>query len=216
MSNSLYTLIREPEIPSDQPPVAFLLHGYGSNEEDLFSFASELPAELMIFSLRAPYSLMPYGYAWYAIHFDNPQGKWNDEAQALSSRDLIADFIKEKVEEFNLDPNRITLIGFSQGAILGYAVSISFPGLVKNLVALSGYVNPNLISLPENKDTLRHLDVYSSHGSADQIIPVSWARRNPEFLNEWGISHTYEEFPVGHGVAPQNFYSFQKWLQKRL
>ena len=51
-------------------PLLIMLHGYGSDENDLFSFARELPKELFIISIQAPYLLKPQGYAWYAINFE--------------------------------------------------------------------------------------------------------------------------------------------------
>ena len=66
------------------------------------------------------------------------------------------------------------------------------------------------------KKDFSHLDFYCSHGSSDQVIPVDWARETPNFLTEKGIKHTYSEFPVGHGVAPQNFFEFRKWLIERV
>ena len=51
-----------------------------------------------------------------------------------------------------------------------------------------------------------------SHGASDQVIPVEWARQTPDFLKNLDIKYKYEEFPVGHGVSPQNFYSFRDWL----
>ena len=62
---SLEYLVRPSSKDSGKIPALFMFHGYGSNEEDLFSFASELPEELMIFSLKAPYDLEPFGHAWY-------------------------------------------------------------------------------------------------------------------------------------------------------
>ena len=78
-----------PSTKSENAPAIIMLHGYGSDENDLFSFASELPSEYAIISLKAPYKLQPFGNAWYNIYFDNPKGKWNDEEQAISSRELV-------------------------------------------------------------------------------------------------------------------------------
>jgi len=90
---SLNYLIREPGIKRDKNPLLLLLHGYGSNEEDLFSFASELPEDYYVISVQAPYSLEPYGYAWYAINFDADMNKFSDNNQAIHSRNLIVEFI---------------------------------------------------------------------------------------------------------------------------
>jgi phospholipase/carboxylesterase len=199
-----------------KPPVLFMFHGYGSNEEDLYSFAPELPEQLCVISVRAPYPMEPFGYAWYAINFDAEKGKWSDDKQAILSRDKIMAFIDEACEAYGLDENRITLLGFSQGTILSYAVALSYPEKIKNIVALSGYINQNIIAeeyMIKNHENLR---IYASHGQVDQVIPPEWAQKTPEFLNGLGIEHVYEEFPVGHGVAPQNFYSFKKWLEDKI
>ena len=209
---SLYHIIRPSTISNKKAPVLFMLHGYGSNEEDLFSFANELPEEQFIISIRAPYEMQPFGNAWYAINFDADQGKWSDDEQAKLSRDKISAFITEACEAYNLDSENVTLLGFSQGTILSYAVALSFPEKVKRVIALSGYINEKILVENYATNDFTKLKIYSSHGSVDQIIPVQWASRAPEFLKKLHIQNIYEEFHVGHGVAPQNFYSFKKWL----
>ncbi|UNY98136.1 alpha/beta fold hydrolase [Zhouia spongiae] len=213
---SLEHLIKAPNIKKEKQSVLFMFHGYGSNEEDLFSFAGELPDDLFIISVRAPYTLSGFGYAWYAIHFDAEDGKWSDDEQAVKSREMINNFIDEACEAYNLDKNNVTLLGFSQGTILSYAVALSYPEKVKNVIALSGYINEKIIQPDYEQNDFTKISVYASHGSADQVIPVDWARRAPVFLKALNIDHVYEEFPVGHGVAPQNFFSFKNWLEKHL
>ena len=213
---SLEHLIRPSNISEGKPPVLFMFHGYGSNEEDLFSFASELPKELCIISVRAPYPMQPYGHAWYAINFEAEKGKWNDEEQAVLSRDKIKAFIEEACKTYGLDEKNVTLLGFSQGTILSYAVALSYPELVKNVIALSGYINENIILKNYKEKNFKNLKIYVSHGSVDQVIPVVWAQQAPDILEDLKIDHVYEEFPVGHGVAPQNFHSFKSWLQDKI
>lgn len=213
---SLEHVIRESSIRSDKAPLLIMLHGYGSDENDLFSFSSELPEDLFIISLKAPYSLEPFGHAWYAINFDSDQNKWSNTEQAIKSRDLVTKFIDEAIEHYPVKKDNITLLGFSQGTVLSYAVALMYPEKVQNIIALSGYIDQDL--LPEQADVNRykHLDFYCSHGSEDQVIPVNWARKAQPFLNSLNIKNRYSEFPVGHGVAPQNFYEFKEWLKDRL
>jgi len=211
MDLSLYHLSRPSSI-NENAPLLIMLHGYGSDENDLFTFASELPKELFVISVRAPYTMQPFGNAWYAIHFDAEQNKWNDTKQAIESRDLIAKFIDEACNKYPVNKKNVTLLGFSQGTILSYAVALTYPKKVKNVVALSGYISEDM--LPENLEKdYSHLNFYCSHGSLDQVIPVEWARKAPKFLSRLNIKHRYSEFPVGHGVAPQNFYEFKNWLE---
>lgn len=213
---SLEHLIRPSSLTEGKPPALFMLHGYGSNEEDLFSFAPELPSELCVISVRAPYPMEPFGNAWYAINFDAQQGKWSDDEQAVLSREKTVKFIEEACKTYGLDDERITLLGFSQGTILSYAVALSHPEKIKNLIALSGYINEKILVDGYAGKNHQNLNLYASHGQVDPVIPPEWAQKASPFLNKLGIEHVYEEFPVGHGVAPQNFHSFKKWLADKI
>jgi len=208
----LHYLIREPKTLHEKNPLLLLLHGYGSNEEDLFSFSSELPEDAYVISVRAPFELAPYGYAWYAINFDAAENKFSDNEQAKESVHLIANFLDEIIVKYAIDIENISLIGFSQGAILSYATALTYPSKIKNIVALSGYFNTEL--LPEKIDNLsvKHLNFFASHGTVDQVIPVEWARKTKNELEKIGLTVTYKEYPIGHGVSPQNFYDFKNWL----
>ncbi|MCB0456623.1 MAG: alpha/beta fold hydrolase [Flavobacteriaceae bacterium] len=199
----------------EQAPVIIMLHGYGSDENDLFSFASELPHEYAIISLKAPFELTPYGNAWYHIYFDAPQGKWSDDEQAIESRELVVKVIDEIIAKYPIDKNNITLMGFSQGTIVSFAVALSYPEKIKNVIGLSGYINEDILKEGYTENNFSGLSVYNSHGSVDQVIPVEWARETKPFLEDLKINCHYSEFPVGHGVAPQNFYEFKKWLERR-
>lgn len=199
---------------TNKPPAIIMLHGYGSDENDLFSFASELPNKYAIFSLKAPLPLQPYGNAWYSIYFDAGSGKFNNTEEAIESRDLVVKCIDEIIEKYEIDADNITLLGFSQGTILSFSIVMSYPKKIKNIVGLSGYISEDMFIENYKNNDFSNLSVYTSHGSVDQVIPVDWARKTEPFLNELNIPCTYSEFPVGHGVAPQNFYEFKSWLEQ--
>ncbi len=209
-------LIREPKIILDKNPMLLLLHGYGSNEEDLFSFATELPDEYYVISARAPYDMMYGSYAWYAINFDADENKFSDIDQAQQSRDLIANFIDELIVKHPIDEKKVTLIGFSQGCILSYAVALSYPQKIQRVVAMSGYFNAEIAVEGFAQNDFSNLKIFASHGSVDQVVPVDWARKAAPALQQLGIDIVYKEYPVGHGVAPQNFFDFRNWLQQTL
>lgn len=213
---SLKYIVREPNTKTENTSLLILVHGYGSNEEDLFSFATELPEDLIIVSLRAPQSLGFGSNAWYTINFTANEGKFSDIPEAIKARELIANFIDEIQEKYQILPEKTFLLGFSQGTILSYAVALNYPEKVQKVIALSGYVNSEL--LPSNIETLDYskLDFFISHGSVDQVIPAEWAKKAPLFLNNLNIKNTYKEYAVGHGVAPQNFYDFKAWIEARM
>ncbi len=209
---TLHHLVRAPKIKLEKNPLLLLLHGYGSNEEDLFSFASELPEEYYVISARAPYDMGFGSYAWYAINFDADENKFSDIPQAQQSRDLIANFIDELVTNYPIDSSNVTLIGFSQGTILSYAVALSYPEKIQRVVAMSGYLNTEMVKPNFETNNFSNLKIFASHGTVDQVVPVDWARKATPALTQLGIEIVYKEYPVGHGVAPQNFYDFKNWL----
>jgi phospholipase/carboxylesterase len=205
---------RAPKTLSKNSPAIIMLHGFGSDENDLFSFASELPDTYHIIALKAPIPMQPYGNAWYNIYFDANDGKISDDEQAIASRELVVTCIDEIIEKYNVNSEAITLFGFSQGTILSFSIGLSYPQKVKNIIGLSGYINQKTLKEGYKENDFSHIHIYTSHGSVDQVIPVDWARKTEPFLKNLNIDCTYSEFPVGHGVSPQNFYELKEWLGK--
>jgi phospholipase/carboxylesterase len=205
-------LVRPPKQLAEKNPLLLLLHGYGSNEADLFSFASELPDEYYVISLQAPHDMQYGSYAWYAINFDADASKFSDLDQARTSRDLIISTLDELQKKYPIDTHAVTLIGFSQGAILSYAVALSHPSRVQRVAALSGYLNAEIAVNVFEKNDFSSLQIFASHGTVDQVIPVEWARKAPESLSKLGIAVKYHEYPIGHGVSPQNLFDLRQWL----
>ena len=192
MNLSLEYLVREPKIEISEPPLLIMLHGYGSNEQDLFSFADELPDELLIISARAPLSMGFGSYAWYTIHFDAPAGKFSDIPEAIKAKETITRFLDEINDHFEYDNNNVFLLGFSQGTILSYSVALSHPEKVHHVIALSGYINNELLPKQLYKSDFKNLDFFISHGTVDQVIPVDWGRKAKPFLDKLGVKNTYQ------------------------
>jgi phospholipase/carboxylesterase len=218
-SLSLKHLIRPAK--KENAPLLLLLHGYGSNEDDLFSFAPEISEDIFIVSARAPYDMQPYGAAWYAINFDAAGGKFSDLDQARGSMDLLHKFIQELKENYPINADNINLLGFSQGAILSYALSLSQPKLFKNVVAMSGYVNEDLVvdraGLNSRfRESENPTNFFISHGTMDQVIPFSWAQKAIPIMDEARADYVFKDYPIGHGVARDNFYDMKKWLEERV
>ena len=184
---SLKYIVRKPKEQTKNTSLLILLHGYGSNEEDLYSFASELPSDLIIVSARALQDLGFGSYAWYTIHFNNTQGKFSDIPEAIKARYVIYKFIKEIQEKYTISPEKTFLLGFSQGTILSYAVALNHPETVQKVIALSGYVNPDL--LPENMDKINWNSLSQNpaaiHLLEKNINKINWGflSLNPEAIH---------------------------------
>ena len=202
-------IVRQPKTKTqERPPLLLLLHGYGSNENDLFAFADYLHPSLLVVSLRAPHALPMMGYAWYSIHFDAEQGKWSDDEEAIGSRERVLQFMDELMEIHPYDKSQVHLLGFSQGAILSYALGLTNPKRFASVIALSGYLNENITQLPKPEDAPA---LYAAHGSLDEVVPFDWGQRSAELLKQKGLVIQFDAFPVAHTIGQDGFYKLLEW-----
>ena len=190
-------------------PLLVMLHGYSSNEGDLFSFASLIPDDYHVVSLQAPLSL-DVGYAWFPIHFEENMERWTSPAEAQQAIDYVTSFLTFYTEKNNLDSDNITLLGFSQGAMLSYSVGISNNN-VSAIAALSGYLDPRVVLFVNAKK-----EIYISHGKQDMVVPYEWAEQSVKLLNRNGYQPTFMSYQQGHEVNLENLNSLIEWLQRRL
>lgn len=202
-------LVRQPKsVGITNPPLLVLIHGYGSNENDLFSFAEYLHPDLLVISLRAPLNLPMMGHAWYSIHFDAEQGKWSDDAEAIGSRELVLQFLDELMQIHPYDKSQVHLLGFSQGAILSFSLALTYPNRFASIVALSGYLNENITTIPmEGKIP----QIYVGHGTQDEVVPYEWDKQGVERLRQAGIDVHFDSFPVGHTISQDSFHKLLEW-----
>ena len=193
----------------EKSPVIFLIHGYGSHADDLFSFAPYLPKSHTIIALQAPLNLSPGGYAWYPL-YPNEDGTFTSELEAAwSAVDLLNENINLLIKKYDLNSNDISLLGFSQGSILSWALAFSTPKKIRRIVALSGLVH-------ESVDTSQPPTflAYAAHGISDVVIPVEKARATILPFSEKYTEIEYHEFPEGHSVSQENFTRLLGWLEK--
>ena len=210
---SIKYLIKEPQSKTSESPLLLLLHGFGSNESDLHSFANYLPENHYIVSIRAPFKLPNGGFAWYNISFDEDMNKFNDHDQAKDSINMIINFIEELSNKYLIDKDKISLLGFSQGTILSYALCLNYPEKFKNIIGFSGYIDEAMINIESENTDYSKLNLYISHGKDDPVIPVDWARKSTELLKRNKIKYLYNEFNSGHTISAENFYDFKNWLE---
>ncbi|TNE29253.1 MAG: alpha/beta fold hydrolase [Bacteroidetes bacterium] len=197
-------------------PVVLLLHGYGSHENDLFSFANDLRRTHYVISLRAPLRLGFGGFAWYEINWNESGEKWTDVEAGLNSLKLLESFIDQLEDHFPVDSNAITLMGFSQGAIMSYAYSFRHPEKLKAVVAMSGYIVSELMPKQAVMELVQKTPFYITHGTEDAVIPVSWAKQGVDYLEKLKINHVFKTYPMPHGISPEAYAELKAWLVENL
>lgn len=210
----LQYLVREPENITPKTNILFLLHGYGSNEEDLFSFTPTLPKDWIIVSFRAPHSTGFGGYSWFEIDLMN-ESQRIDIAQAKASVNLILSNILKIKEHYGVLEGEIHLCGFSQGAILSYAMALRNPQLFSKIACLSGYPEEKLLTeISQDKKKLHQLRFFISHGTEDAVIPLEWSRKGADLLYDLGCYFTFREYMSGHGVNQKNYMDLMEFFEK--
>jgi phospholipase/carboxylesterase len=207
----LQYLVRKPIVETAHTPLIILLHGVGSNEQDLFSLANYLPDNALIVSARAPYVLGQGSYAWFQFDFAGSQRIINSE-QAEESRKLIVQFISQLKERFAFDQKQIYLCGFSQGGIMAYSVGLMYPKLVKGIVVMSGRLLDEVKPLIVVNDILAGLKIFILHGTNDNVLDIQYARDSYTYLKTLNLHPAYKEYPEGHTINNEMIFDLVKWL----
>jgi phospholipase/carboxylesterase len=210
---TLQYLVREPKIQSEHPPVIFLLHGLGSNEEDLFSFAGQLPEKYLVISARAPISLGGDRYAWYQVDFSTGKPVFNHQ-QEEESRSQLIEFISEIREKYSVNSDEVYLGGFSQGAIMSYSIGLTRPDLVTGIIIMSGRFLDEMKPASTNGDKLQRLRVFISHGIDDATLGIQYARQSVAYLQSLHIDPTYKEYQAGHSISSEMLTDVVRWLKE--
>lgn len=204
-------LVRQPKIQTAKPLVIILLHGVGSNEQDLFSFADQIPDKYLVISVRAPYALNEGSYAWYQVDFSTGKPVINSE-QEERSRNTIIQFVTELKKDFSFDEKQVYLAGFSQGGIMAYSVGLTRPDLIHGIVIMSGRLLKEVKPLIASNENLSQLKVFISHGTNDQMLGIHYARESTAYLKALNITPTYKEYAEGHGINSAMLSDMLNWL----
>ena len=214
-ARSLVHLVRPPQAAQEKPPLLLLLHGLGSNEQDLFSLTPYLDERLLIVSARAPIPLFPGGYAWFQIDF-TPYGIRMHADEAEQSRLILLAFLDYLVERYKADPERVYLGGFSQGAMMSLHIALTHPEKVAGVVAMSGRVLPEALPHRVAPEALQDLPIFMSHGIYDNVLPVEDARAAEEYLAKLPVALTYKEYPMAHEISLESLKDMTAWLKHQL
>jgi phospholipase/carboxylesterase len=195
-------------------PLVLLLHGFGAPGDDLMSLADVLnvPTGTRFVCPEGPLSLS-FGprdaRAWWLIDMariaaDQAAGRIRDLSNEVPKglapvRATMLVFLKEVERQFNADPHRTVLGGFSQGAMLSCDVVFHTDRPYAGLVQLSGNLLAQSVSGPLMSKR-KGLPVFQSHGVQDEILPYVGAERLRDTLTHAGLLVEWHSFRGGHEI----------------
>jgi phospholipase/carboxylesterase len=182
-----------------------LFHGRGADERDLFPLLDHLDPERRLrgIAARGPLSLPPGGAHWYALG-----GLGTPDPATFSP---TFDAVSAWLDALDSPPEKLVLGGFSQGAVMSYALGLAEGRpRPRAIVALSGF----LPTVPDHPlDLSEPLPRFAiGHGTYDGVIGVEWGRRAKERLEQAGADVLYRESPIDHAIDPRFLLELRDWL----
>lgn len=203
----IYEIRKPTQMESNkQYPALLVMHGIGSNEQNMISLLEGLEDKFYIFSVRGHLS-QPPGYAYFTIE---GYGKPHREVFENGIKQLT-NFIDYVVEQYNVDSNHLYLLGFSQGAIVSMTLGLTLGNRIKGIVALSGYI-PSFVKEEYTIQSVDQLSLFISHGQFDNILPYEWGLESKEYFQSLNAQITFKTYSEGHSVSIKNRQDFKNWL----
>ena len=192
-----------------------LLHGIGSNENDLVSLAGELDPRLLVVSLRAP---RPYqrGFAWFGLDFPGAGRIVPNVEQAHETIGDLVRWLAVAPARLGADPQQVYLLGFSQGAMMSLAVLRTAPEKLAGVLALSGLFDDRLVATPAADGAVAHVPVFVAHGVDDRVLPIADGRAIRDRFQPIVENFTYREYPTAHAIGPDERRDIAEWLTARI
>ncbi|RYG25800.1 alpha/beta fold hydrolase [bacterium] len=178
-----------------------LLHGYGSDERDMYGLARELPPEIDVVCLRAPGETENGGYAWFDISIDESGFGFDEEGFQMAVALVLQELPSLRTEEVPF-----VVGGFSQGAMVAAAVTLIEPR-VDAAWLMSGAFPPGL-EMPASGSR----PVFVQHGTMDPVLPVAMGRDLAKRLGEAGLQVESREYPMAHSISATSLEDGIEWL----
>lgn len=199
-----------------QPQQAvIMLHGLGADGRDLLGLAPELAAALpdaVFLSPDAPHpcDMAPMGRQWFSLREWTPEAILRGVQQAAP---LLHEFIDETLARYNLPPEKLALLGFSQGTMMSLYVGPHYKDMIGGIMGFSGA----LVWDDVTDDNMRKPPVCLVHGMIDTIVPVSAYHHAREKLLTAGFKVTGHVTPnLMHSIDFDGIDAARKFLKEAL
>ena len=187
-------------------PLLLLLHGFNSNEGDLFGLTPYLPLEPAIASLRAPI-YTGYGHAWFPLMAEGAEA-------AMSAADAATGAIIDWLDRVAPEGGTVGVLGFSQGGAMALELLRRAPDRFAFAVSMAGFALPGERAGDERLAELS-LPVFWGRGTVDQVIDPTFVAQTQEWLPVHSSLDERIYEGLGHSVSERELADVAAFLQAR-
>jgi len=191
--------IKMPSRPPGKHRILLLLHGHLGNENVMWVLAKPLPKGYTLLAPRAPVKLGENQYSW---HKNQPQWPGIDKYKKLT--DQLMSRVQNWADANAPGVSNFDVMGFSQGAVMGYALAILHPKKVGRIAAIAGLI-PQQWKTELQAADLTNKKFFIAHGTEDEIVTVEKARSAAEWLKERGADVRFCTAHTGHKISANCF-----------
>lgn len=197
-------------------PTLIAFHGYGADAHDLISLSSFLASgKLLMICPQGEVRIEPSSAAFSWYRFVPPDEPAPEEIERATS--AAWDFIDLAVERYDADPQRLAILGFSQGGSMAYRLGFERPERFVGVSAIATSLPSEIGSLPHLNSAQQALPVFVQHGSDDPTVRIERGREARERLDALGNGPEYQEYDrMGHGINGTAAQHLSEWLAKIL
>ena len=197
-----------------RPWLLVLMHGVGSNEQDLFGLAPYIAPQFAVLSLRAPYTLGPGAFSWFDFAIEPGGGRRIDAAEEAASRAQLAEVLQSASQQLGIPPERVVVGGFSQGGIMALSLLLTRPELMDAAMVWHSRMLEQVVAAHSaTASALQGKKLWLSHGTHDDVIPLAQAQAIARHVQALPVALTYREFAGAHELPQDELVATLEWLQ---
>lgn len=186
-------------------PTVVMLHGRLGDENVMWVFRRAIPRPWLVVAPRAPLADQSL-FSWLI----QPYGQWPDLAHFDPAVAALTRFVRALPRLYNADPERLYLMGFSQGAAVSLAAIWRDPALARGVAGLVGFAPA--ASEEEVAGRLTGRPVFWASGTEDQTVPYEESQRAAALLRLSGADLTYREYAIGHKLSAEGMRDLRDWF----
>jgi phospholipase/carboxylesterase len=194
-------------------PTILALHGFGANAHDLLGLAPHVGGgEVLFLCPQGPMTIEvgpgQRAYGWFPL-----SGGGEIEASALvGARGVLEGFLDDAMAVHPIDPERLVILGFSQGGVMAYDLALGRPERFAALVALSSWLPDLIVDRLSPSEALAALPTLLIHGTKDPMIAIDNAQQARAKLARLGIEAAWGEYEMGHEINQNALRDLVGWL----